>query len=69
MYNFGLVLVGIIWGTTDCYLEQGVINDTKERTFVQKLLTPSIYLPMLINYVGSILFYFILGKASTFSFS
>ena len=55
MYYFGLILVGVIWGSTNCFIEKGVsIIDDKSETkgmlrFLKLASRPYVFLPYLIN--------------------
>lgn len=63
-------LIGVVWGCTNVYTEQGlpkkelpkVTLKQKIRAFYDTLTTPSVLIPFLINQVASISFYILLGN-------
>jgi drug/metabolite transporter (DMT)-like permease len=60
----GLILVGLIWGITNPYLELGVKNKQQFgnwKQFLSTLVDFEFIVPFGINQGGSLLFYFLLG--------
>jgi uncharacterized membrane protein (UPF0136 family) len=63
------VFVGALWGVTNPFLKKGAQqNPYKQneekitlKTSFMKLIKPRVYLPILINQMGSIAFYFLLA--------
>ncbi len=54
MYYFGLLFVGLIWGTTNCFMEKGVKDEEDTKTssitkFLKLITKPKVFLPYLIN--------------------
>ena len=54
MYYLGLLLVGVIWGITNCYMEKGVKNEENTKSssitkFLSLIAKPKVFMPYLIN--------------------
>ena len=60
-----ILLVGIIWGSTNVYMEKGTkqsLNLSYLPNFLNTFLHPKFLIPYLLNQTGSILYYFQLGQ-------
>jgi drug/metabolite transporter (DMT)-like permease len=56
------ILVSLLWGCTNPLLKRAQADpDIRDATFVQKLVKPKIFLPIAINQLGSVVFYYLLA--------
>lgn len=60
-----LLLVGVIWGVTNPFLEEGVKGkqeDLSWKSFLKTILNFRFILPFGVNQLGSLLYYYGLGQ-------
>lgn len=74
--NLGLlILVGIIWGVTNPFMEKGTKTENKSteqqnnqdfgwKSFIRTITNFKFFIPFLLNQSGSLLYYFLLGRIS-----
>ena len=58
----GCAIVGMVWGTTNALLEQGVKRASSSSSS-SSMLQPGIILPYILNQAGSLLFYVLLSSS------
>ncbi|CAD8104769.1 unnamed protein product [Paramecium primaurelia] len=65
IYIIGLLVVGIIWGITNPFMESGVGNKQQDlfgfKSFIQTILNYKFIIPFGINQSASIFYYYLLG--------
>ena len=67
---FGMVLVGLLWGSTNVFMKQGIYFKHESDKFIDNLISDiktlitsySFVIPFVINQSGSILFTLLLGN-------
>ena len=72
----GLIFVGVIWGATNPYMEKGtkiaevskVERDFSWKSFIKTISNLKFLIPFGLNQSGSLLYYFLLGRISFFTF-
>lgn len=74
--NIGLLItVGVVWGVTNPFMEKGTQsskdieekkNDFGWKSFLKTITNFKFLVPFLLNQIGSLLYYFLLGKISAF---
>ena len=68
----GLVLVGVIWGSTNPFLERGSKKeenkkgDVSFRAMLKTILNKDFIIPFLLNQSGSLVYYFLMGKTGKY---
>ena len=66
MEKFWIILVGVIWGSTNVLMEKGTSKSLSFAflpEFLNTFLHPEFLVPYGLNQLGSLLYYFQLGKA------
>lgn len=75
VFSSGLVIAGLVWGITNPFLEKGSKDSTEEefdlslKSLLKTIFNYKFIIPFVINQLGSIIYYYFLGKScNTISF-
>ena len=68
------LMVGFLWGTTNAYIKHGAVEECPEKknqanigyiagviNTLKKILRPRVFIPLALNQMGSVLFYYMLA--------
>jgi hypothetical protein len=73
----GLIFVGVIWGITNPYMEKGTQGSEEKtdskidfswKSFIKTISKLKFLIPFGLNQSGSLLYYFLLGRISSYYF-